>query len=130
MATYASAVQVFAQLSNSAVAAPAVGGSASGAFTFTDGDDSTDNIKLVATGRTALHAVASSAAVIFVSNPAFNAGVANTATILIESGSTVIGTLLPGMCLVMPVGASVQINGTASAAQNVGVTLVECSANA
>jgi len=131
MAAYASAVQVFCQLSNSAIAAPTVGGSASGAFTYTDGDTSLDSNVNVGTGATALNADIVGNGFLFVSNPAFIAGVANTVSVSILCAAQAMGPLPPGGSVVLPLASGTVYNATVAAdTLAVGVTVIECDPNA
>lgn len=124
------AVQVSAGLSCTALSSPAIGMSASGSFAFTDGDTATDTYVLISTA-TALNADIDGGGYLLVQNPATINGVANTATCQLKISSTVIGTIQPGGCALLPLDSGTIVTGTASAGSfSVGVSVVECDPNA
>jgi hypothetical protein len=129
MAT-ASAVTIFAQISNTAAVVP-VGNSASCQLTYTDGDTALDNPVLVAVSSTALNADIVGPGFMQVVNPAFVGGVANTVSVNILCNTTAMGPLPPGATCLLPLASGTVYKATvASGTLLVGVTVCECSANA
>ena len=127
MATTNSAVTITAGLSTNALVTPQIGMQTSHAMSYTDGDSASDTYVNCATiTGTAINADIVGGGYLLVSNPS-----ANTYGVTLKISSTVIGTLVPGGMALLPLDSGTVITGVSlTAAQNVGVTVIECDQNA
>ena len=124
MATHTSAVTASASLTCSVLNAPQVGMSTTVGLMFTDGDSASDNYVLVGTGATALNADIVGNGYLLVQNPTTNGALS------ILCASQAMGPIQPGGCALLPLASGTVYNATLTAAANVGVTVIECHANA
>jgi len=126
MASTNNAVAVSATLANSVLTIPAIGTTASFQCAFTDGDTASDSyINCATVTGTALNADILGNGYLLVSNPS-----ANVYNVTLKISSTAIGDLLPGGVALIPINSGTIVTGvSATAAQNVGVTLLEIHAN-
>lgn len=121
------AVQISASLTSSLLSQPPIGMSANFSMGFTDGDTAGDNYVSCATvSGTALNADIGGGGFLLVVNPS-----TNLYNVTLKIGSTVIGDLVPGAPALIPLNSGTVVTGvSATAAQNVGVTVIECDPNA
>lgn len=126
MATTNNSVQVSAGLTCSLLSQPPIGQTSSASFAFTDGDSATDTYISCATSTgTALNPDIAGNGYLLVNSPS-----TNTYNVTLKISSTVIGDLLPGGVALIPLNSGTIVTGVATtAAQNVGVTIIECDAN-
>lgn len=97
---------------------------------FTAGDTATDSYVNVALTSTPLNSDIGGAGFIFIQNPATNEGTANANVVSVLCGSTAMGTIPPGISVVLPLASGTVYNATSSpATQAVGVTVIECDPN-
>jgi len=132
MAKTSNSVQLSAALSCSVLSAPSIGMSTQAQMAFTDGDTASDTyIACAPTTGTALNADLAGSGFILVKNPELDSnGAASTVDITLKISSTVIGTLPPGGCALLPIDTGVIVTGISSSGTiNVGVTIIECDAN-
>ena len=127
MATTTSAVQITASLTCSLLSQPPIGMSAIHNLSFTDGDAASDTYVSCATGGgTALNADIGGGGFLLVVNPSTNAN-----NITLKVSATTLGTLVPGAFALLPLDSGTVYTGISdTAAQNAGVTVIECDQNA
>lgn len=126
MAKTNNAVIASTGLTCSVLTDPAVGSSSSGSVAFTDGDTATDTYVSVGTSPTPLNADILGGGLLRVVNP-----LANGVSVSILCATTPMGPILPGTSVLLPLASGTVYNATVvSSTYNVGVTVVECDANA
>lgn len=127
MATTNNAIQVSAALSCSLLSQPPIGQSASFNLAYTDGDTAGDNyVSCAISTGTALNADIGGNGMLLVTNPS-----TNLYNVTLKISSTTIGDIMPGCMALLPLNSGTIVTGvSATAAQTVGVTVLECDLNA
>ncbi len=113
---------------NIALSTPAIGGSGSGSFAFTDGDLNGDNQVALSASPTALNPDLGGDGFVIIFNP-------GPLPIAVLSGITAIGNVPAGtaqapVSVLLPVADNIIINATCASAQTIGRSYGKWTANA